>query len=77
MTNTELIQVIKTEIDRLYNGDIPEHDQQCDFSDGYLNALSRVDEFLDTLEEKSENLRSTKDEVKSYRRLVSVSVDEP
>lgn len=50
MANAELISKIKAEIERLYDGDAPKHDPQCDFSDGYFTALSKIDEFLDTLE---------------------------
>jgi hypothetical protein len=77
MTNAEIIQAIRNEIERLYNGEAPKHDQQCDFSDGYFTALSRIDEFLDTLESEkpSDGLEEEyKDYVESdpvYSKLVN------
>ena len=49
------LQAVKAEIERLYKAEIPEHDPQCDFSDGYICGLSAIDYFIESLEqEKSE-----------------------
>ena len=45
----ELIEKIKAEIERLYAGPAPKHDPQCDYEDGYFTAISKIDDFLDTL----------------------------
>jgi len=50
MTNAEIIQSIKAEIERLYNGEAPKHDQQCNFDDGYFTGIDTIAQFIDTLE---------------------------
>ena len=50
MTNKELLQRIRSEIERLYNGKVPSHDQQCDFRDGYFTGIDTISNFLDTLQ---------------------------
>lgn len=45
------VELIRAEIDRLYNSPAPKHDQQCDFEDGYFTGISKIDDFLDTLQE--------------------------
>lgn len=40
---------LNAEIDRLYNGEAPKHDQQCNFDDGYftgIRVISRLINFL-------------------------------
>ena len=44
------IEKIKAEIERLYNGEAPKHDQQCNFDDGYFTGIDAIAQFLDTLE---------------------------
>lgn len=46
---------LKVKIERLYDGEAPKHDQQCDFDDGYFTGISRVFDVIDSLkqEEKS------------------------
>ena len=48
----ELIQQIKAEVERLYDGEAPAHDQQCDFDDGYFTGIDAISKFLDTLQEQ-------------------------
>lgn len=48
------IEKIKAKIDRLYDGEVPKHDQQCDFGDGYFRGIATIENFIDSmLEEKS------------------------
>ena len=44
--------VIKAEIERLYKAEIPKHDPQCDFSDGYMCGLSAIENFIESLEKE-------------------------
>ena len=59
MTNAELITKIRAEIERLYDGEAPAHDQQCDFDDGYFTGIGAISKFLDTLEEPVKGLDVT------------------
>jgi len=43
---------IRAEIERLYDGEVPEHDQQCDFGDGYFYGLATISNFIDSLPEE-------------------------
>lgn len=45
-----IIEQIKAEIERLYDGEAPKHDQQCNFDDGYFVGIDAIAQFLDTLE---------------------------
>ena len=56
MTAQEVIDKIRQEIDRLYEGDAPEHDTQCDFDDGYFTGLSKIDNYLDRLSALNEQV---------------------
>lgn len=42
---------LRAEIGRLFVGEAPKHDQQCDFNDGYFTGIATIGKFLDTLEE--------------------------
>lgn len=53
------VELIRAEIDRLYNSPAPKHDQQCDFEDGYFTGISKIDDFLDTLQEPKKGLDVT------------------
>lgn len=46
--------LLRQEIERLYDGEAPEHDQQCDFDDGYFTGLATISNLIDSslLEEK-------------------------
>ena len=57
------IALIKAEIERLYNGEAPKHDQQCDFDDGYFTGIGAISQFLDTLsEEPNKSLKEVAEE---------------
>ena len=43
---------IRTEIERLLNEPAPSHDSQCNWEDGYWCALYKIEEFIDSLQEK-------------------------
>ena len=47
-----IIEQIRAEVDRLYDGEAPAHDQQCDFADGYFTGISAISQVLDTLQEQ-------------------------
>lgn len=61
------IEKIRQEIEMLYDGEAPKHDQQCDFSDGYFTGLSVISNFLDTLSEEPD---------KSLEEAAEISFDE-
>lgn len=44
------IEKIRQKIERLYDGEAPKHDQQCDFDDGYFVGLDKIAQFIDSLE---------------------------
>lgn len=46
------IEKIKAEIERLYDGEAPKHDQQCDFDDGYFTGIDVISNFIDSLPEE-------------------------
>jgi hypothetical protein len=52
------IEKIRQKIERLYDGEVPKHDQQCDFGDGYFTGLATILNIIDTLleEKPSEDL---------------------
>lgn len=52
---------IRAEIERLYDGEAPAHDQQCDFDDGYFTGIGAISKFLDTVSEEpvSEDLEES------------------
>lgn len=67
-----IIEQIKTEIEKLYNSEVPAHDSQCDYGDGYFTALSRIDEFLDTLESEKPVPNNLEDAARKYQEGVPV-----
>ena len=67
MTKEELLAKIKAEIERLYNGEAPKHDQQCNFDDGYFTGIDTIAQFIDTLEsEKPINQERLDENIKHY-----------
>lgn len=52
MTTQEIIEKIRAEVERLYDGDAPKHDQQCDWEDGYFVGIAKVLDILDTIQEQ-------------------------
>ena len=66
MTNTEIIQAIKAEIESLKSIEYP-----CDNSQqatGFCDALDRMTDFLSTLEEKSEIPNDLEEAAKEYAK---------
>lgn len=59
------IEKIKAEIERLYDGEAPKHDQQCEFEDGYFTGIATISKFIDSLpdEEPSKDLE---EEIERY-----------
>lgn len=49
------IEKIRQEIKRLYDGEAPKHDQQCEFEDGYFTGIATISKFLDTLPEEKQS----------------------
>ena len=43
---------LNAEIERLYNGEAPKHDQQCDFDDGYFTGVGKVFDVIDSLQKE-------------------------
>ena len=58
------IEKIQAEIERLYDGEAPKHDQQCDFDDGYFTGIGAISQFLDTLSEEPD--KSLKEVAEKY-----------
>ena len=48
------LKKLRAEIEKLLNGPVPSHDQQCDWSDGYWCALYKIDGILEELEKETE-----------------------
>lgn len=72
MTNTELIAKIKAEIERLYNGEAPKHDQQCNFDDGYFVGIDAIAQFIDSLELEKQNPDELEEEIERYLHSLGV-----
>lgn len=52
MTNAEIIQAIKAEIERLYGKYEPKyHETRLPYVEGLLDGFDLIEQFLDTLEE--------------------------
>lgn len=70
-----IIEQIKAEIERLYNGEAPKHDQQCNFDDGYFTGIDAIAQFIDTLEsEKPMNQEGLDQEIiKCWQNWLSPS----
>lgn len=47
------IEKIKAYIERLYDGEAPKHDQQCDFDDGYFTGIDAISNFIDSLPDEN------------------------
>lgn len=43
---------LKSEIERLYDGEAPKHDQQCDFDDGYFTGIGAISKLIDSLQQE-------------------------
>ena len=52
---------LKAEIERLYDGEAPKHDQQCDFDDGYFTGIGAISRFIDSLQQEQPAKRGYKD----------------
>ena len=61
---------IHQEIERLYDGEAPKHDQQCEFEDGYFTGIATISKFIDSLPEEkpSEDLEEAAEEY-AYRGI--------
>ena len=46
-------ELIRQEIERLYDGEAPKHDQQCEFEDGYFTGIATISRFIDSLPEET------------------------
>lgn len=38
------------ELEKLYNGEVPIHDSQCDYGDGYFTGIGRVFDIIDSFQ---------------------------
>lgn len=43
---------LRAEVERLYDGEAPKHDQQCDFDDGYFTGIGAMSKFIDSLQQE-------------------------
>lgn len=53
---------LKSEIKRLYDGEAPKHDQQCDFDDGYFTGIDVISQLIDSLQQEQPSLPNNLDE---------------
>jgi hypothetical protein len=68
---------LKAEIERLYDGEAPKHDQQCDFDDGYFTGIGTISRFVDSLQKEQKPAEwSEEDEKKIHflSRLIELQV---
>ena len=65
------IEKIRQEIERLYDGEAPKHDQQCEFEDGYFTGIATISKFIDSLPEETckENTDSLASDLDGNNRL--------
>lgn len=70
-----IIEQIKAEIERLYNGEAPKHDQQCNFDDGYFVGIDTISQVIDSIEpEKPMNQEELEQEIiKCWQKWISPS----
>lgn len=40
------------ELEKLYNGEVPTHDSQCDFDDGYFTGIDTISQLIDSFQEE-------------------------
>lgn len=57
---------IRTEIERLYNGEAPKHDQQCEFEDGYFTGIATISNLIDSLQQEHPDFPTTDEQVKEF-----------
>ncbi len=61
---------LNAEIERLYNGEAPKHDQQCDFDDGYFVGIDAISQLIDSLQQGPPEVdleKEIKDTCRGYR----------
>lgn len=70
--NMSIKETICQEIDRLYDGEAPKHDQQCDFNDGYFTGIATISKFIDSLPDNDfldESIIASKDIEEEMERM--------
>jgi hypothetical protein len=55
-------ECLKAEIERLYDGEAPKHDQQCDFDDEYFTGIGAISKFIDYLQQEQPEVDLEEDE---------------
>lgn len=63
-----IIEKIRAEIERLYDGEAPKHDQQCEFEDGYFMGIDTISNIIDSLESEKpmEQDEDLNEEIKKF-----------
>jgi len=46
------VDKFNAEIERLYNGEAPKHDQQCNFDDGYFTGIDTISQLIDSFQQE-------------------------
>lgn len=52
---------LNAEIDRLYNGEAPKHDRQCNFVDGYFTGIDTISQLIDSLQQEQHEVNLEKE----------------
>lgn len=66
---------LKAEIERLYDGEAPKHDQQCDFDDGYFTGIGTISRFIDSLQQEQTEVDLEK-ELQAFLRNYDYEFDD-
>lgn len=46
------VDKLNAEIERLYNGEAPKHDPQCNFVDGYFTGIDTISQLIDSFQQE-------------------------
>ena len=60
---------LNTEIDKLYDGEAPAHDPQCDFDDGYFTGIDAISQVIDSFQQEQSDVDLEKftDKIKTFQ----------
>jgi hypothetical protein len=67
---------LNTEIERLYNGEAPKHDQQCDFDDGYFVGIDAISQLIDSLQQEQPEVDLEKASRNVYESWMGGTMDD-
>ena len=47
---------LRKEINRLYDGEAPKHDMQCNFDDGYFTGIDTISQLIDSFQQEQQEM---------------------